>query len=209
VTLDPEEQLLWALLHRFETDTLQRYHAHVPALVTPAKEDLLAQLLPRAASDQALEASPLATSTRAVLKNASSGDHDSTVFVQGLVLELLGRTIYAATAEVSRLSLESRSLAERGRDACAAVSEAAVRRCREHIGTGENAFIAFAGKTHEVVGALDALGEPVELTFGERYGIRFAELMGDFTADLVASCLALEMPRRKVIGHLAGASMGL
>jgi uncharacterized protein YfiM (DUF2279 family) len=66
----------------------------------------------------------------------------------------------------------------------------------------------FAEESHEVLGAMDALAEPVDEVFGQHFGLRFADVMGEFVADLIGACTALGMQRRKVVAHLAGASMG-
>jgi uncharacterized protein YfiM (DUF2279 family) len=60
-----------------------------------------------------------------------------------------------------------------------------------------------------VLGALDGLADPVDRVFGERFGLRFADVMGEFTADLISTCTALGMQRRKVVAQLAGAAMGI
>jgi hypothetical protein len=39
--------------------------------------------------------------------------------------------------------------------------------------------------------------------------LRFADIIGDFVADLVPTCGKLGMDRRKVMSHLAGALMGI
>ena len=67
---------------------------------------------------------------------------------------------------------------------------------------------SFTAASHEVLSALDELSEPVDRIFGNRIEASFAELMGEFTADLLEACVGLGMERRRVIGHLASASMG-
>ncbi len=70
-------------------------------------------------------------------------------------------------------------------------------------------YAVFADTSEHVLAALDALAEPVDEVFGERFGLRFADVMGEFAAGLVTACTALGMQRRKVVAHLAGACMGL
>ena len=79
----------------------------------------------------------------------------------------------------------------------------------ERVGTHERLYPVFAEVSQNVLAALDALAEPVDEIFGDRFGLRFADVMGEFAAGLVSACTALGMQRRKVVGHLAGACMGL
>ena len=67
----------------------------------------------------------------------------------------------------------------------------------------------FAAVSYDVLSALDGLTDPVDRVFGERFGLRFADVMGEFTADLIGACTTLGMQRRKVVAHLAGAAMGV
>jgi hypothetical protein len=78
----------------------------------------------------------------------------------------------------------------------------------ERVGEGEAAFEAFSAATHDVLSAVDELAEPVDDIFAEPFGVRYADVLGDCTAELLTTCQALGMPRRKVAGHLASASMG-
>jgi hypothetical protein len=203
-----EERLLWSLLRRFERDTYGRYEAHLPALATPAKQQLIARMDTLVGSDDPLDGSDLAEPVAAVLASARSDDAASTLLVQGLVLERLGEEIYRAAERSTGIGDASRALATEARKACEVVAAAALHRIPGQVGTGNGAYVAFADATHDILFALDGLSEPVDRIFGARYDIRFADLMGEFTADLLAACGALEMPRRKVIAHLAGASMG-
>ena len=79
----------------------------------------------------------------------------------------------------------------------------------EHIGREQELYVVFAEVSHDVLGAMDAVGEPVDQIFGEDFGLHFADVMGEFTADLIGTCTALGMQRRKVVAQLAGACMGL
>jgi uncharacterized protein YfiM (DUF2279 family) len=79
----------------------------------------------------------------------------------------------------------------------------------ERVGTHEQLYAVFADVSQEVMAALDALAEPVDEVFGERFGLRFADVMGELAAGLITACTALGMQRRKVVAHLAGACMGL
>ena len=52
------------------------------------------------------------------------------------------------------------------------------------------------------------LSSAVDELFGKRFGLTFAELLGDFTAELLPACVELGMNRRKLVCHLAGVFMG-
>jgi hypothetical protein len=203
----PDEVLLWTLLRRFESDTLERYRKHVPELATPEKRSLISQLEAEA-DDAALDASELAAPLSRVLDSAATHDAGATLWVQGLVLELLGRNIYAAAERARDLSDPGRVLAARGREACSGVVTDAVRLADQQIGRGQGALDSFTASSHDVLSTLDELSDPVDRIFGARIEASFAELMGEFTADLLEACVGLGMERRRVIGHLASASMG-
>ncbi len=202
-----EEALLFDLLARIEADTLERYERLLPELVTSAKRDLIAKL--RARASQAPPRDPeLDEGAERVLAAAASEEPARVLCVQGLVLETLGRCIYAAAAAAPGLGPEARALAEEGRIACETVTRKASAEAPRHIGSGEAAFASFAEATHDVIGELEAIAEPIDRSFSEAFDTHYAELMGDFTADLLLACVELGMPRRKVVTHFAGASMG-
>jgi len=203
-----EERLLLAMLARFEAEGLACYHEHAPHLATDAKSTLLDRLRDEGADDDELSGSELWGPVGSVLRTARSSGPTETLFVQGLLLEILGCTIYTAAAKAPMISDTGKQLAAQAIPACRAVVAMATTALVETVGTGEPAFVEFADATHDVIAALDPIGEPVDAVFGERFDIRYSELIGDFTADLVAVCADLDMPRRKVLAHLAGASMG-
>lgn len=207
MTLAADEVLLWTLLRRFEEDTLERYRKYVPELATAEKLELIEQLAPHT-DDGALEASELAAPLSGVLEAAACHDAEATLWVQGVVLELLGRNIYSAAGQAQNLSDAGRGLAAKGREACSRLIGESRRLTGERVGTGEAALVSFTGSSHDVLACLDELSDPVDRIFGDRIEVRFAELMGEFTADLLEVCVGLGMERRKVIGHLASASMG-
>ena len=209
---DADELLLWALMARFERLALDRYVALAPALADAgagAKRAWVARLDALPTDAAALAASPLAPPTDALLARAQSADETAVLLVQGLVLEHLGQAIYRVAEGTERASDASRSLARDGLAASRAVTAAAARRTADAVGSGEDLYRTFTDHTHEVLGALDALADPVDAVFGARFGLRFADVMGEFVADLVAAGTALGMQRRKIVAHLAGACMGL
>jgi hypothetical protein len=209
---DAGELLLLALMMRFERLALDRYTALVPSLAAAgagAKGAFVARLDALRTDPAALAASPLAAPVDALLARAQSSDETAVLLVQGLVLEHLGQAIYRIAQASDRTSAAMKALATDGLAASRAVTEAAGRRTADVVGSGEVLYRVFTDRTHEVLGALDALADPVDTVFGERFGLRFAELMGEFVADLIAAGTALGMQRRKIVAHLAGACMGL
>lgn len=207
---DAGERLLWTLMRRFETLALDRYRTHALDLATPAKCDFVATIVALDAADADLAACDLARPTDALLAAARSPDEAATLIVQGIVLERLGQAIYGIVAATERAVGEaSRGLARAGRAASESVTARVADRLAARVGAGDALWTAFAGASHDVLAALDGLADPVDRVFGDRFGLHFADLMGEFTADLVEASTALGMPRRKVVAHLAGAAMGL
>jgi hypothetical protein len=207
---DPGERLFWTLMRRFETLAVDRYAAHAPALLAEPKRRFVARLPGGSADDARLAESPLAGPTTALLARAQSPDEPTTLLVQGLVLEHLGQAIYRIVTGTTRsVSDASRGLADEGRRASEAVTAAAASRIPDRVGQGDALYAAFVGTSHDLLSALDALADPVDRVFGERFGLHFADVMGEFTADLVGACTTLGMQRRKVVAHLAGAVMGI
>lgn len=206
---DADERLLWALMSRFERLALERYAALVPELATGEKRAFVARLDAIATDAGALEASPLAAPVDALLAHAQSADEVAVLLVQGLVLERLGQAIYRIAEQSTRASEATRSLAATGLAASHGVTTAAAQRIAQQIGSGDPLYAVFIDRTHDVVAVLDALADPVDRVFGERFGLRFADLMGEFVADLTTACTALGMQRRKVVAHLAAACMGM
>jgi hypothetical protein len=207
--VDRAELLLWALMRRFERLALERYAAHSPTLATPEKRSFVARLDALPADEQALSASELGRPVEELLVHARSADEVATLIVQGLVLEQLGRAIYRVAEGTDRANDATRALAAQGGIASASVTAATSARVAECVGTGEKLYAVFAERSHDVIAALDALAEPVDRVFGERFGLRFADVMGEFAAELITACTALGMQRRKIVAHLAGACMGI
>lgn len=208
---DADERLLWALMARFERLALERYAALVPELATSDKRTFVARLdaIVRESDAGALAASPLAAPVDALTARAQSADEVAVLLVQGLVLERLGQAIYRIAEQSTRASEATRSLAATGLAASHGVTAAAAQRIAQQIGSGDALYAVFVDRTHDAVAALDALADPVDRVFGERFGLRFADVMGEFVADLTTACTALGMQRRKVVAHLAGACMGI
>lgn len=208
-SIDGTELLLWVLMHKFERLALERYTAHAPVLATVEKQSFVARLDALATDEAPLAASALATPVDELLAHARSTDPVSALIVQGLVLEHLGQAIYGVAKDAGRVGRTSHVLAAAGLAASISVTTEASAQIAERVGTHERLYPVFAEVSQKVLGALDALAEPVDEIFGDRFGLRFADVMGEFAAGLISACTALGMQRRKVVGHLAGACMGL
>ena len=204
---DPGEQLFWTLMRRFETLAVDRYATHAPTVLLDAKQRFVGALTDEPAPAP-LAGSPLDRPTDALLARAQSPDEAATLLIQGLVLECLAQAIYRLVAARDGVSALSRTRAAEGLAASESTAAIVAVRIAERVGTGDALYVRFADVTHDVLGALDGLADPVDQVFGERFGLRFADVMGEFTADLIGTCTTLGMQRRKVVAHLAGAAMG-
>jgi hypothetical protein len=205
---DPTELLLWSLMDEFERLALASYEAHSPTLATPEKRQLVARLATLGLDGSALARSSLGAPAAPLLAHARTGDEVTALIVQGLVLEHMAQAIYRIAQASDRASVASRAIAATGLVASMSAIAAASARLATRVGTGDALYAVFAEVSHAPLGALDALAEPVDEVFGEHFGLRFADVMGEFVADLIGACTALGMQRRKVVAQLAGASMG-
>jgi hypothetical protein len=196
-------------MRKFERLALEQYTTHAPALATAEKRHFVALLDALETDEAPLAASVLAAPVEEILARARSIDAVSALIVQGLVLEHLGQAIYRVAKDTERASPAARALAVAGRAASVSVTTQASAEIAEHVGTHERLFPVFAEVSQEVMGALDSLADPVDEVFGERFGLRFADVLGEFAAGIITACTALGMQRRKVVAHLAGACMGL
>jgi len=207
--VDATELLLWALMHKFERPALEHYAAHASALATAEKRSFVTRLDALEADEAPLAASTLAAPVDELLARARGADAISVLIVQGLVLEHLGQAIYGIAESTEQASPASRTLAAVGRAASVSVTAIASAEIAARVGTHERLYAVFVDASEEVIAALDPLAEPVDEVFGERFGLRFADVLGEFAAGLITACTALGMQRRKVVAHLAGACMGL
>jgi len=207
---DADERVFWTLMCRFERLALDRYLTHAPALATPGKREFVATIAELDGPDADLAAHGLAGPTDALLAAATSPDEVTTLIVQGVILERLAQAIYGIVVTTERTVGEaSRALARTGRAASESVTALVPSRLGARVADAAALWTAFAAASNDVLAALDGLADPVDGVFGVRFGLRFAEVMGEFTADMVGVCTDLGMPRRKVVAHLAGAAMGL
>lgn len=201
------ERVLWSMMRSFETVALKAYETHAPALASDEKRAFVARLTAAASDDAALRATPLAAPVSDLLGAAKGDGVASTLLVQGLLLEQLGRVIYERALDVQGVSAESRSLAEQGKAAAEKAVDLVPDLVEKHVGRGDKLFDAFVQASAPVLQRLDSLGEAVDAVFAEPFDIRFADLMGDVTAEVLPVCTALGVERRKLIIHFTGALM--
>jgi hypothetical protein len=206
---DHDELLLWRILGKLEVLALRKYESVLPLLATPEKKAMVVQLLLVAPDDAALEASPLGQPVRELLAAAENTAPGDTLIVQGFVLERLGQIIYKVLSSHATVSHATRALGSTGWQACSSVIELATQQLGRQIGDGDRLFQAFCRAADGVLRRLDGLGDGVDRLFGERFGLTFSEILGEFTAELLPACVALGINRRKLVCHLAGVFMGL
>ncbi len=99
---------------------------------------------------------------------------------------------------------------------CAAGSAASARAreivpglLRARIGEGDVLLQAIMTAAGPLLRLLDDLGEGIDAYFFDRFGVSFADLMGDVAAELIATCPDLEIDRRKFVAFLTSALMGI
>jgi hypothetical protein len=210
--VDAVERLLWAVPAKLESLALRQYRAHVPEMATPAKAAVVARLTAglggEAGADDALAGSELAAPVAAVLEAAAGTSAAATLMRQGVVLERLGQAIYAVLRDNPAAGEATRKLAADAHAACEEAVASAAAALEKSGGGGDKLFDLFAAHTHGLFSSLDSLGDPVDRAFGDRFGLRFADLLGDFTSELTMGCVDLGMSRRKIVCHLTAAMMG-
>lgn len=199
------ERQLWTMMRAVEAKAAALYQRHAAELATADKQAVLASLEGLGSPLQELQGTPLHAPLSDLL--GVFGDTRSfTLFVNGLVLEQLGATIYGRIAHSSAISPEGRELAQRAEKISIATRDTAVRCIASSVATA-NVFNIFAGETSEVLTRLDGFGEVVDASLGEAFDIRFADVLGDLTSELLPICIDLGMVRRKLIVHLTSAFM--
>lgn len=207
VELDRTELLLWTILQKFESLALMQYKLHELSLDTPEKRTLVGVLNSRVPSDEALETTTLSVPVTELLADAIGADESHTLIVQGLLLELLGQTIYQSFAQNSSVSPDTRALCVLGLKASQANRTRLPELFAEKIGKGEDFFQAFITASRPVIKHLDGLGEGLDEHFSMRFGLHYTDLIGEFVAELISACIELGMDRRKLMGSLTDALM--
>jgi hypothetical protein len=204
---DRDEQLIWRLMGRIESLALRKYESLVPQLATPEKKCVV-ERLQNDVEQATLPESPLDGSVEQLLAAADRPGREDTLLVQGFVLERLGQVIYRVLSSHPAVSATSKEIASLGANACTAVIDRANDLIRHGMGAGEAVYDRFCSSTDAVLRRLDGLGTGVDEMFGQRFGLTFSELIGEFTAELLPACVNLGMNRRKLVCHLAGVFMG-
>jgi hypothetical protein len=208
VDLDRSEALLWTILSRFESLAAEQYAHTVPALLTPEKEAVVARLRTRVRSDDELRGTRLEAPIAGLMRSVTSHDEARVLIAQGLFLELIGEAIYRSFGENAVTSEPTRELCEFGSAASARARELVPGLLRSRIGEGDVLLQALMTEGAPLLRSLDDLGEGIDDSFLDRFGVRFADLMGDVAAELIAVCLDLEVDRRKFVTFLTSALMG-
>lgn len=206
---------LWTLLAAVEDHTLTRYRAHVPELATAAKERAVSAIHDRLPPGSSLEGTPLAGAVTTLLAAADGANPTvprsarlDVLFIQGLVFEQLGVTLYRALQEGDRLKSEGQDLAAAALGASEEVIQLATQALCALQPDPTERFYAFTGRTDPVFHHLDTLGLALDAVFAGPLQLRFADLMGDFVADLLPLCSGpLGFERRRVMVHLSSAMM--
>ena len=179
-SLEHVEALLWRTLLQFETLAQAQYRAHAPDLLCDPKTAFIERLSARAGPPTQLADSPIGAPVGRVLALAEGPDTTATLTIQGLLLEPLGQVIYGVPPLLTR-----------------------------HVGDSDALLAAFERSTPAVIRELDVLGEGVDEAFAETLNLHFSDVMGEFAADLLERCMALGMPRRRLIVFLTGQMMGI
>ena len=193
------------MMRAVEAKAATLYQRHASEFVTEDKQTVLAALEKLGAPLQDLQGTPLLeplSNLLGVFKDTRS----FTLFVNGLVLEQLGATIYGRIAENPAISPEGRALARHAEQVSIATRDAAARCIAGSVAVAD-VFDAFVSETSDVLTRLDGLGEVIDASLGEAFDIHFADLLGDLTSELLPICIDLGMLRRKLIVHLTSAFM--
>jgi hypothetical protein len=207
--LDRSEALLWTILSRFESLAVEQYAASAPALLTPEKLNAVALLRTRVSDDGYLVGSGLEAPIDALMRSATSSREEHVLIAQGLFLEAIGEAIYRNFRDNDATSESTRALCERGFSASARARAIVPGLLRERIGDGDVLLQAIMTEAGPLLRSIDDLGEGIDASFLERYGVSFADLMGDVAAELIAMCIDLNVDRRKFVSFLTSALMGI
>jgi hypothetical protein len=207
--LDRSEALLWTILAQFESLAVAQYGASVPALLTPEKARVFDLLRTRVAGSDDLTGSRLEFPIAALLASVTSTDPAHVLIAQGLFLEFIGQAIYDRFGGNDLTSTTTRELCECGSRASARARDIVPSLLRAQIGSGDVLLQAIMTASAPMLRLLDDLGEGIDAYFFDRFGVSFADLMGDVAAELIAVCADLDIDRRKFVAFLTSALMGI
>ncbi len=207
--LTESETLLWTILRSFEALALQQYEKNVPSLATSQKKELIDLLVSQVPTNAALDPTSLAKPVNNLLAAATNNSAVDTLIIQGLLLEVLGQTIYENIKESDKFTADTHNLGTVGLSARKSIKEETHKLISDKIGSGDQVYQVFVNISRPVIMALDALGESLDQHFSEKFDISFSDLMGEFVAELVSTSMELGMERRKVVSYLTSTLMGI
>jgi hypothetical protein len=193
------------MMRAVEAKAAALYQERAPELATPDKQAVLAALETLGGPMQELQGTPLLDPLTKLL-DAFGDTRSFALFVNGLVLEQLGAALYGRLADNEAISPEGRALARHAEQVSIATRDTAAQSITSSVAAPQ-VFDVFASETGEVLKRLDAFGEVLDATLGETFDIRFADVLGDLTSELLPICIELGMVRRKLIMHLTSAFM--
>ena len=203
------ESLLWTIIRRLELLAGRQYEQFAPQLLTESKRQFVDSLM-AFSSDGPMDAHPgLNESVTALEQAAARANEAQTLVVQGLILEHLGLTMYRLLARGKALSEGGAALAQSGVAAAESTIEAARARAIEAIGEGTPLFNEIQAASRDVLATLDALGNEIDDVFGNRFGLSFEDLVGDFTSDLTPFLVQMGVNRRELMCFLTSSFMGM
>jgi hypothetical protein len=209
VDLDRSEALLWTILFRFELLAVDQYSVSAPELLSDEKRAVIELLRSRVTSDEELVGTQLEAPIAALMRSVTSREVARVLIGQGLFLELIGEAIYATFGANSATSDATRELCLRGSAASLRARQSIPGVLRSRVGVGDVLLQAIMNEAAPLLRSLDDLGEGIDATFLERFGVSFADLMGDVAAELIAICMTLDVDRRKLVAFLTSALMGI
>jgi len=207
--LDRSEALLWTILSRFESLAFTQYAATAPALLTDEKRGVVALLRTRVHGDDELIGTQLEAPIAALMRSVTSDQLPRVLIGQGLFLELIGEAIYQTFGLNAATSEATRELCAAGAAASARARELIPGLLRSEIGEADVLLQAIMNEAGPLLRSLDDLGEGIDASFLDRFGVSFADLMGDVAAELIATCIELDVDRRKFVAFLTSALMGI
>lgn len=197
------ETLLWAILRRFEATALARYEEVAPELASEEKRALVATLNSRGAE---IDSDLLDRQSSALIDILSTGARRETLINRGLLLELVGKAIYASVAEAA-VSEETRDLCALGGRAADAVIATATRELRAEFATGEAFFAAFIKASPDLLRRLMPFAETLNHEIGPAFGLSFADLVVEFVGEVDEVTSTLGVDRKKLLAFLTNVMM--
>ncbi len=204
------ESLFWTIVYRFESLAARQYASCAPELLTSEKRAFLERAAPLALDGpEAFAGTTLGAPVAELTTSAATNDPRRVLVVQGFFLELLGRTLYRTFGASDASSAETRAVCALGEAAADAGLALLPALLAARIGAGDVLLQAFMDESQSTLASLDSLGEAIDDVFRERYGMSFADIMGDVAAEAIAMCVELGMERRKFVSFLTGALMGI